>query len=44
VTLPSVMVPSTSMSTTLICAARFLSAEEIFDERGKLTSSGKMSR
>ncbi len=38
VTLPSVIVPSTSMRSSLICAARFLSAGEILVTPAKETS------
>src|SRR5262252_3150855 len=36
---PSVIVPSTSMRSTSICAARFLSAGEIFDKLAKRPSN-----
>src|SRR5271166_4565827 len=42
VTLPFVIVPSTSMRSSLICAARFLSAGEILETLAKEASEGKV--
>src|SRR5271165_2797617 len=44
VTLPSVIVPSTSMRSSLICEARFLSAAEILGTRTKEASEGEVER